>query len=83
VGLGGIAFRVVQLFVLKDIRTGLVWATKIATDPFHDIKLYHRAPLHLLAGRRATAAVPHPLPEALCEECEAIVEEVPVVKPGV
>ena len=82
VGLGGIAFRVVQLFVLKDVRTGLVWAAKIATDPFHDIKLYHRAPLHLLAGTRA-AAVPHPLPEALEEACEEIVEDVPVPKPGV
>ena len=51
VGLAGIAVRVVQLFVLKDIQTGLVWATKIATDPFHDIKLYHRAPLELLTGR--------------------------------
>src|SRR6187402_3105344 len=28
VGLGGIAFRSVQLFILKDVRTGLVWATK-------------------------------------------------------
>ena len=33
VGLGGIAFRTIQLFVLKDFQTGLVWATKIATDP--------------------------------------------------
>jgi hypothetical protein len=23
---------------------------KILTDPFHDVKLYHRAPLHLLRG---------------------------------
>jgi hypothetical protein len=30
--------------------TGLVWATKIVTDPFHDIWLYHKAPLHLLRG---------------------------------
>ena len=77
VGLGGIAFRTVQLFILKDFQTGLVWATKIATDPFHDIKLYHRAPLHLLAGKRAAGAVVHPMPEALCEE-EEIVEELPV-----
>ena len=29
-----------------------VWcgSTKILTDPFHDIKLYHRAPLYLLRG---------------------------------
>ena len=25
-------------------------ATKILTDPFHDIKLYHKAPLALLRG---------------------------------
>ena len=56
-------------------RSGLVWATKIATDPFHDIKLYHRAPLHLLAGKRLADAVPHPMPEALCDE--EIVEEMP------
>jgi hypothetical protein len=24
--------------------------TKILTDPFHDIKLYHRAPLQVLRG---------------------------------
>jgi len=27
-----------------------VWATKIVTDPFPDIWLYHKAPLHLLRG---------------------------------
>jgi hypothetical protein len=32
------------------VQTGLVWATKILTDPFHDIKLYHKAPLYLLRG---------------------------------
>jgi len=69
VGLGGIAFRSVQLFVLKDIRTGLVWATKIATDPFHDIKLYHRAPLELLRRQRIE------IEDALGEE---IAEPVPV-----
>jgi hypothetical protein len=47
---GGLALRVLQLWVLKDLRTGLVWAVKIVTDPFHDIKLYHRAPLQLLRG---------------------------------
>ena len=50
VGVGGLLFRTVQLFVVKDVQTGLVWATKILTDPFHDIKLYHRAPLFLLRG---------------------------------
>jgi hypothetical protein len=50
VGVGGLLFRTVQLFFVKDIQTGLVWAAKILTDPFHDIKLYHKAPLHLLRG---------------------------------
>ena len=31
-------------------RRGLVWVTKILTDPFHDIKLYYKAPLYLLRG---------------------------------
>ena len=50
VGVGGLVFRVLQLWVLKDLTTGLVWATKIITDPFHDIMLYHKAPLALLRG---------------------------------
>ena len=44
VGLGGLMFRTVHLFYLKDVQTGLVWCTKILTDPFHDVKLYHKAP---------------------------------------
>ena len=31
-------------------QAGLVWGFKIMTDPFHDIKLYHKAPLALLRG---------------------------------
>jgi hypothetical protein len=50
IGLGGLLFRTVQLFFIKDVQTGLVWMTKILTDPFHDIKLYYDAPLHLLRG---------------------------------
>ncbi len=50
-GIGGLLFRTVQLFVVRDLQTGLVWATKILTDPFHDIKLYHKAPLRLVQGR--------------------------------
>lgn len=49
-GVGGLLFRTVQLFFVADLRTGLVWATKILTDPFHDVMLYWRAPLHLLRG---------------------------------
>jgi hypothetical protein len=50
VGAAGLLFRTVQLCLTKNVQTGLVWATKILTDPFHDIKLYHRAPLYLMRG---------------------------------
>jgi len=50
VGIGGLVFRTVQLFFIKDVQTGLVWATKILTDPFHDLMLYYKAPLYLLRG---------------------------------
>jgi hypothetical protein len=50
VGIGGLLYRTVQLFFIKDVQTGLVWMTKILTDPFHDIKLYYKAPLYLLRG---------------------------------
>ena len=49
-GVTGLLFRVVQLWMLKDLGTGLVWMSKILTDPFHDILLYCKAPWHLLHG---------------------------------
>jgi hypothetical protein len=50
VGVGGLLFRTVQLFFIRDVETGLVWMTKILTDPFNDFKLYHKAPLYLMKG---------------------------------
>jgi hypothetical protein len=50
VGAGALIFRTVQLFFLKDVQTGLVWMTKILTDPFNDAKIYCKAPLYLLRG---------------------------------
>ncbi|MET0280426.1 MAG: hypothetical protein ABW278_04785 [Steroidobacteraceae bacterium] len=50
VGVTGLLFRTVHLFFLRDVQTGLVWFTKIITDPFHDVQLYYRAPLYLLRG---------------------------------
>ena len=50
IGIGGLLFRTVHLFFIRDVQTGLVWMTKIITDPFHDIKLYYKSPLHLLRG---------------------------------
>ena len=49
-GAGAIVFRTVHLFYLQDMQTGLVWCTKILTDPFHDLKLYGKAPLYVLQG---------------------------------
>jgi hypothetical protein len=49
-GVGGLLFRVAQLWVQQSPWTGIVWAIKIITDPFHDIMLYHKAPLALLRG---------------------------------
>jgi hypothetical protein len=50
IGAGALIFRTVQLFFVKDVVSGLAWATKILTDPFHDIKLYHKAPFALMRG---------------------------------
>ncbi len=47
---GALLFRTIHLFFLRDVKTGLVWFTKILTDPFHDIMLYHKAPIFLLRG---------------------------------
>jgi hypothetical protein len=42
--------RTLYLMLFRSFQTGLVWITKILTDPFHDIKMYHKAPLALLRG---------------------------------
>lgn len=55
-GVAGLVFRTVHLFFIKDIQTGLVWMCKILTDPFHDIYLYHKAPLYLLRGEMIDAS---------------------------
>ena len=49
-GIAGVLFRMVQLFFIQDVKAGVVWVTKILTDPFHDIMLYHKAPLALMRG---------------------------------
>jgi hypothetical protein len=69
IGLGGLLFRTVQLFFIKDVQTGLVWMTKIITDPFHDIKLYYKAPLYLLRGE--LIAPPHAHHEFMLNEAGA------------
>lgn len=51
VGIGALAFRTVHLFFLRDVQTGLVWITKIVTDPFQDIRTYWKSPYFLLRGQ--------------------------------
>jgi hypothetical protein len=59
VGIGAVIVRTVQLFVERDMQAGLVWCTKILTDPFHDVKLYYKAPVHLLRGEWLDPIVSH------------------------
>jgi hypothetical protein len=74
-GVGGVLFRTIQLFFVKDVQTGLVWATKILTDPFHDIKIYHKAPFALLRGELIDPEIGlHHWDE---EDDEDVVEEAP------
>jgi hypothetical protein len=49
-GAAGLLFRTGQLWLQQGAVTALAWMTKILTDPFHDIWLYHKAPLALLRG---------------------------------
>jgi hypothetical protein len=51
-GVAGLIFRVGQLWITKSAIEGLAWGTKIITDPFHDIVLYHAAPAKLLRQLR-------------------------------
>src|SRR5208282_168013 len=62
IAIAGILYRTVQLFFVKDVETGLAWVTKILTDPFHDIKLYHMAPLYLLRGEMFDSMTPEHSP---------------------
>lgn len=58
VAFGAIVFRTVQLFFIYDVQTGLVWATKIVTDPFNDLVTYYKSPIYLLKGERFDPIVP-------------------------
>jgi len=50
IGVGALVFRTAQLFFLKNVQTGLVWATKILTDPFNDALIYWKSPIYLMRG---------------------------------
>jgi hypothetical protein len=49
-GVAGVLVRMVQLLFIKDALEAVAWASKILTDPFHDLMLYRHAPLALLRG---------------------------------
>jgi hypothetical protein len=50
-GAAGLLFRALQLFITQDLQTGLVWVTKILTDPFHDLQLYAKSLPALWGGK--------------------------------
>lgn len=50
IGAGAVVFRTVHLFFIMNVQSGMVWFTKILTDPFHDIKIYHKAPYFIAKG---------------------------------
>ena len=64
VGIGGLVLRTVHLFFIHDVQTGLVWMLKILTDPFHDLKLYWKAPLALLRGERIDSTLARAVAES-------------------
>jgi len=49
--IAALIFRTIQLFFIQNVQAGLVWFTKIMTDPFHDIMIYHKSPVYLLKGQ--------------------------------
>ncbi|MDA9465377.1 hypothetical protein [Bradyrhizobium sp. CCBAU 53415] len=57
IGIGGGLARMLQLFVTRDLTTGLVWVFKVLTDPFHNIALYWNAPLKLMRGELIDTAI--------------------------
>ncbi len=58
----GLAGRAIFLCATRSVQTGVVWATKIVTDPFHDVMIYARAPLHLLKGEKLDPMLDVPRP---------------------
>jgi len=50
-GFGGLFLRTLWVCATRSLQTGLVWFTKILTDPFHDLVMYYKAPFYLLKGQ--------------------------------
>jgi hypothetical protein len=43
----GLLARTLWLCATRNVQTGVVWFTKILTDPFNDVKTYYKAPYYL------------------------------------
>ncbi|MEK8050065.1 hypothetical protein AACH10_07435 [Ideonella sp. DXS22W] len=50
-GVSGMLFRVLQLWLRDGLVVGLAWMTKILTDPFHDVLMYWKSPFYLMRGQ--------------------------------
>ena len=50
-GAAGMFFRMFQLLLQQGLLSSFAWGLKILTDPFHDVKLYCKAPIYLLKGQ--------------------------------
>jgi len=61
-GAVAIVLRTTYLCVTVELRHGIVWATKILTDPFHDVKIYWKSPLKLLQGEKLDPMTDWPEP---------------------
>jgi hypothetical protein len=59
-GVGGLLFRTLHLFLLRGPAWGIAWACKILLDPFHNVAIYWKSPLALLSGQRYDPLQPSP-----------------------
>ena len=48
----GLVARTLWLCATRSVQTGVVWFTKILTDPFNDVRTYWKAPYYLLVRRQ-------------------------------
>lgn len=48
IAVAALLLRMIYLFFSMSVQSGLVWFSKILTDPFHDVLIYYKSPYHLL-----------------------------------
>jgi len=47
---GALIFRMIHLFFIMGLKSGLVWFCKILTDPVHDVMIYYKSPYYIFKG---------------------------------